>query len=191
MSRVVEGRRNRCTRQRDANRRALFFLFFLFSRPFPLVPPSPLLRSLLPSPPSPPIPSPPPPPLTPLALLVPFRSPGLDLSSSSPLGQRTLPLSLSNLLAFIAAATWLPVVLDEEKSGGEWRAGIFGRTFRTIEKSIRTRAILSTTCRCCRASPFVRFLFFGVPSCRRMIDDAPFYAAVPRVCERRVSEVQD
>jgi len=100
VSRVVERRRNRCTRQRDADRRAIPPFFFRCS-PSRFSPS--LCRPLS---------------LFPLRL---FRELSRScihrpLLRSSPL--ESTSLSLSNLQAFIAAATWLPV------------AGIFGRTSR-------------------------------------------------------------
>lgn len=51
LTRVAEGRRNRCTRQRDADRRAILFFFFRSASPrsFLLLLPLSFLRFLLPS----------------------------------------------------------------------------------------------------------------------------------------------
>lgn len=84
VSRVVEGRRNRCTRQRDADRRAIPLFF---SRP--------LFCS------------------SSFSSFTSFLSLSLARSAialpSKPLSLSNPPLSLSNLLTFIAATTWLPV----------------------------------------------------------------------------------
>lgn len=126
VSRVVEGRRNRCTRQRDADRRAIPLFF---SRPLfcssSSSPSSSLAR-----------------PAEPLFAVA-----------------RTLPLSLPNLLAFIAAATWLPVA--ERFSIGRWDDREID-SYKLISLDVDAVA---------RVAPFLRFLFFDLLSCHRMIDD--------------------
>lgn len=84
-----------------------------------------------------------------LSLVLPLALPSKPLSVVP-------PLSLSNLLAFIATAT---------TSSRGFRSDV-----GTIEKSIRTRRSY-LRCRYCRVAPFLRFLFFDLLSYRRMIDD--------------------